>query len=101
MFIVWNGLGCLVIPVIIIGAVAAAAIAQAEPNRKWPQMFAVVVSALLALGLGLVLNRKRVIGQDRWGNAITKNEDHSLYWIPLQYWAAIILIGGTILVFKK
>ena len=41
MFVIWNGLGCLVIPVVILGAVAGAAIAQFEPNARWPRMIAV------------------------------------------------------------
>jgi hypothetical protein len=47
------------------------------------------------------LNRPRVIGQDRFGNAVSEKGDHSLYWIPVQYWSAIVLVIGTILVFKK
>lgn len=101
MFIIWNGLGFLVIPVIIIGVVLAGAIAQFEPNFKWPRMIAVIGTALGLFGLGLLLNRPRVVGHDRYGNSVTAKEDHSLYWIPVQYWSAITLVIGTILVFKK
>lgn len=101
VFIIWNGLGFLVLPLLINGAVAGTAIAEFEPNVRWPRMFAVVGTALATLGLGLLLNRKQVVGQDRWGNAMTASADHSLYWIPVQYWSAIILIAGTILVFRK
>jgi hypothetical protein len=64
-------------------------------------MIAVLGTALALFGLGLILNRPKVIGQDRFGNAVTAKEDHSLYWIPVQYWSAIVLILGTIIVFKK
>ena len=101
MFIVWNGLGCLVIPVVIVGAVLGGAIAQAMPNDRWLQMIAVLGTALALFGLGVVLNRPKVVGHDRWGNAVTAKEDHSLYWIPVQYWSAIALVIGTIIVFKK
>lgn len=101
MFVVWNGLGCLVIPVVIIGGVVGASIAEAVPNERWPRMAAVVVTALALFGLGMVLNRPKVVGHDRWGNAVTAKEDHSLYWIPVQYWSAIALVIGTIIVFKK
>jgi protein-S-isoprenylcysteine O-methyltransferase Ste14 len=101
MFVVWNGLGCLVIPLVVIGAVAAGAIAEFEPNARWPRMVAVVGTALATLGLGLLLNRKQVVGRDRWGNAVTANADHSLYWVPVQYWSAIILLIGIVLVFRK
>ena len=36
----------------------------------------------------------------QWGNAVTVKEDHSLYWIPVQYWSAIVAVAGVILVFK-
>lgn len=101
MIVIWNGFGCLVIPVIILGAVAVGVIAQAEPNARWPRMIAVLGTSLLLFGLGIALNRPKVVGQDRFGNAVAASEDHSLYWIPVQYWSAITLIIGTILVFKK
>ena len=101
MIVIWNGLGCLVIPVVIIGVVVAGVIAEAEPNARWPRMIAVLGTSLALFGLGILLNRPKVVGQDRFGNAITANEDHSLYWIPVQYWSAIALVIGTILVFKK
>jgi ribose/xylose/arabinose/galactoside ABC-type transport system permease subunit len=101
VFVVWNGLGCLVIPVVIIGAVAGAAIAQFEPNARWPRMIAVLGTALAICGLGLILNRRQPVGQDAWGNTVTNAEDHSLYWIPVKYWSAIVLVIGTIIAFKK
>ena len=101
MIIIWNGLGFLVIPVVIIGGVAMASIAEFDPGRKWPRMIAVIATALALFGLGVLLNRPKVVGHDRWGNAVTAKEDHSLYWIPVQYWSVIALVIGTILVFKK
>jgi hypothetical protein len=95
-----NGLGCLVIPIVIIGAVAMASIAQFEPNIRWPRMIAVLGTALATFGLGLILNRPKVM-QDQWGNRVSVREDHSLYWIPVQYWAPIILVVGTLVVFFK
>ena len=100
MFVVWNGLGCLVIPVVIIGVVAGTAIAQFEPNVRWPRLIAVFGTALATYGLGLILNRPKVM-QDPWGNRVAVRENHSLYWIPIQYWAPILLVVGTIIVFVK
>jgi hypothetical protein len=101
VFIVWNGLGFLVIPVVIIGGIAMVSIAEFEPNMRWPRMIAVLGTALAILGLGAILNRPKVLGQDQFGNTIKHSANHSLYWIPVQYWSAIILVLGTIAVFKK
>ena len=95
MFVVWNGLGCLVVPIVVIGGVAFTAIAQFEPNVRWPRMIAVLGTALALYGLGTILNRPRIVGHDRWGNAVAQKEDHSLYWVPVQYWAAIVLVLGA------
>ena len=64
-------------------------------------MIAVLGTAAAIFGLGLILNRPKVVGQDDWGRTVTSREDHSLYWIPVQYWSAIVLVLGTIFVFKK
>jgi len=100
MFVVWNGLGCLVIPVIVVGVILAGAIRQFAPNQKWPQLVAVAFTSLALVGLGYLLNRRQTLGRDQWGNAVTVKEDHSLYWIPVQYWSAIVAVAGVILVFK-
>ncbi len=71
------------------------------PNDRWLLMLPVIGTALATFGLGIVLNRKQVVGRDPWGNAVTASADHSLYWIPLPYWAPIIFVVGTIIVFKN
>jgi divalent metal cation (Fe/Co/Zn/Cd) transporter len=101
MFIVWEGLGCVVIPIIIGGVALAAAIAEAQPNQKWPRLFAVGVTALCIAVVGLVFNRRQPVARDNWGNALTAKQNHTLYWIPIEYWAVIVAIIGTILVYRK
>ncbi len=71
------------------------------PNDRWLLLLPVIGTALATLGVGVLLNRKQVVGRDAWGNAVTSTEGHSLYWIPVQYWSAIILVIGAIIVFKK
>ena len=100
MIVFWNGLGCLVIPVVILGVLLAGFIADAEPNARWPQMFAVLATSVTLLGLGLTLNRRRPAGRDPWGNSVQDRESHTLYFIPVEYWAAIVLVAGTVWVFR-
>ena len=64
-------------------------------------MIALPGTLLGLFGLGLILDRPKVIRQDRSGNAVTAKEDHSLYWIPVRYWSAISLVVVTILAFKN
>ena len=100
MFIVWNGLGCLVIPVVIVGVILGGAIREFAPNQRWLQLIAVAFTSLALVGLGYLLNRRQTLGRDQWGNSATAREDHSLYWIPVQYWSAIVAVLGVIVVFK-
>jgi membrane protein required for beta-lactamase induction len=100
MFVVWNGLGCLVIPVIVVGAILAGAIRQFVPNQKWLQLIAVAFTSLALLGLGYLLNRRQTLGRDQWGNEVQGREEHSLYWIPVQNWSVIVALAGLVLVFK-
>jgi hypothetical protein len=102
MFVVWEGLGCVVIPIIIGGVALGAAIAQAQPNEKWPRLIAVAVTAALIALVGYFFNRRQPVAQDVSGNVLlTNKQNHTLYWIPIEYWAAIVAVVGTILVYRK
>ena len=71
MIVIWNGLGCLVIPVVIVGVHARRArSASSHPNQRWLQLVAVAFTSLALIGLGWLLNRRQTLGQDRWGNAV-------------------------------
>jgi hypothetical protein len=101
MFVVWEGLGCVVIPIIIGGIALAAAIGEAQPNQKWPKLFAVGITALLIAIMGFFFNRRQPVARDTFGNAVTDKQNHTLYWIPIEYWALIVAVVGTILVYRK
>lgn len=101
MFVVWEGLGCVVIPIIIGGVALAAAIGEAQPNQKWPKLIAVAVTAGCIAIVGFFFNHRQPVARDRFGNAITEKQNHTLYWIPIEYWAVIVAVVGTILVFRK
>jgi hypothetical protein len=101
MFVIWNGLGCLVIPVIIVGVLLAGAIREFAPNQKWLQLVAVAFTSFALVGLGWLLNRRQSLAHDQWGNTIHAKEDHSLYWIPITYWSGIVAVVGFLLVLKS
>ena len=68
MIFIWNGLGCLVIPVVIVGVMLALAIRDFAPNQPWLQLVAVAFTSLALLGLGWLLKRRPNYVQDNWGN---------------------------------
>jgi len=56
--------------------------------------------SLALVGLGWLLNRSHTFAKDQWGNAIQVKENHSLYWIPVQYWSGIVAVAGFLLMLK-
>ena len=80
MIVIWNGLGCLVIPVVVVGGILMFAIRDfaPNPNQRWLQLVAVAFTSLVLVGLGWLLKRRPGSMQDEWGNRLQVQEDHSL-----------------------
>jgi len=105
--IIWRGLGifALVAPV---GAIAAA---QGISGVMFGDVFveewtglvnggAVAVSGLIVGPLGYVINDKYEEFFDEATGAMVHAKlptQHSLYFIPMQYWGLILLVGGVAL----
>ena len=87
MFIIWNGLGFVVLLVIGVGVGLGYLLNERLPNQKWLLFFPVVITAAAIFVIGWRLNRQ---GDDQ--------EKHSLYFIPVEYWSVIALIAGIIVV---
>jgi hypothetical protein len=97
MIVIWNGLGCLVIPVVAIGVMLALAIKDFAPNQRWLQLVAVAFTSSALFGLGWLLNRRPAgFGRDEWGHPVQIKQDHSLYWVPVQYWSGIVAVAGVL-----
>ena len=97
MIVIWNGLGCLVIPVVVVGILLAGAIHQFAPHQRWLQLVAVAFTSSALFGLGWLLNRRPAgYGRDEWGRPVQVSEAHSLYWVPVQYWSAIVAVAGVL-----
>ncbi|MDJ0814055.1 MAG: hypothetical protein QNJ23_10010 [Woeseiaceae bacterium] len=99
MLIVWRGLGWLV-PVIVM---AALILSQASVDavygdgfytaNAWPKQAAFVAAALAVGVLGFFLNYKlrKVLINEETGEAVGKAPSHTLFFIPVEYWAVIVL----------
>jgi hypothetical protein len=96
MIVIWNGLGCLVIPVVVVGVMLMFAIRDFAPNQRWLQLVAVAFTSLVLVGLGWLLKRRPNSMQDQWGNRLQVQEEHSLYWVPVQYWSGIVAVAGVL-----
>ena len=82
MIIVWRGLGFLVpVPVLLALLIAS----QFPAHESLAGGIALLVSAAPMWFMGKRLNRESNV--------------HSLYGIPMQYWAIVIAISGVLVIF--
>lgn len=99
MLIVWRGLGWLV-PVFVIAALILSQLSvdtvYGEGFYKahaWPKQAAFIVAAISIGVLGIYLNHKKrqILIDEETGQAVGKAPAHSLFFIPVEYWAVIVL----------
>lgn len=97
MLIIWRGLGWLV-PVIFIAAIVLSQLSLDSiygegfyTNNEWPKSLAILVCSVVIAYLGYTLNhRKRKVTVGVVPREITKSSSHTLFFIPIEYWAIII-----------
>ena len=64
--------------------------------RGWPKLVALVLSAALVWLLWDRLDRRpaRVVIDKATGQELTLREQHDLFFVPLRYWPAILIVAG-------
>ncbi len=99
MLIVWRGFGWLV-PVVIIAALILLQLSVDAvygdgfyTADAWPKQAAFIVAALSVGFLGFFLNhtKRQLLFDEETGEALGKAPAHSLFFIPIEYWAVIII----------
>jgi hypothetical protein len=113
LMIIWSGWGFLV-AVIGIGCffVTQLVVNSAMQNDQyyqangWPKLVAFVVAAIIIWPIGRAFNRKRPERELVDANTgervvLSSGGGHSLFFIPMEYWAAIFLVLGVIFLFVK
>jgi hypothetical protein len=98
MLFIWRGRGWLV-PVIVLGAFALSQLASNAlygdgfyAANAWPKYAAIIFAALSIGLLGFNLNHKKrqTLVDEETGEVQGKAPSHSLFFIPIEYWAVII-----------
>jgi len=69
-------------------------------HHKWPCAISLLVSASICWSLGNYLRKRsdRVVIDQQTGREFVINQSsHTLFWIPMHWWAPILLLGALIL----
>ena len=99
MLVVWRGFGWTV-PVVVFGALILSQLSVDAvygdgfyTANTWPKQAAFIVAALFVGFLGFFLNHKKrgVLIDEETGEPVGKAPAHSLFFIPIEYWAIIVL----------
>jgi hypothetical protein len=103
--IVWQGSGYLVAIAIFGCSLVANLIFNAKfgpgyyDHHKWPFAVSLLFSSAICWFLGDYLRKRpgRVVIDKQNGKEITLNKSHTLFFIPVRWWAPILLVGAWIL----
>ncbi|MDJ0498720.1 MAG: hypothetical protein QNJ89_12880 [Acidimicrobiia bacterium] len=99
MLIVWRGLGWLV-PVFAFAALLLSQLAVDAvygdgfyTANAWPKQVAFIVAAFSIAILGAYLNhtKRQMLVDEETGEVVGKAPAHSLFFIPIEYWAIVVL----------
>ncbi len=103
MLIVWSGYGFLafLLPLVTVFATTALANAKGGPLystlHHWPAAVGVLLGAVLVYLASLKLTATgRTLVDPATGQAVVLRKRHTLFWIPLQFWAIILAVGALI-----
>jgi len=105
--LIWKGLGFLVVVIAFVGMFASQFIFDKlfgsgyYEAQAWPKMAGCVAGAVAIWFLGTYLNSRpgRVFIDKQTGQEVLYKKRHDLFFIPMQWWSIIWLIGGTCLAF--
>jgi len=103
--IIWQRFG-FIVAVIVFGCSLIANLifnAEAGPgyydHHKWPFAISLMVSAVLCWFYGQYLEKRpgRAVIDKKTGREFILNKRHTLFFIPVRYWAPILLVCALIL----
>ncbi len=107
MFI-WRGFGLAVVGITFvsvllteIGIERVFADDEYYQSHGWPKLLGLVIAALLVWLLSKQLGKQpaRTVIDKQTGQELTLTPKHDLFFVPLQYWPAILVIAGFAFLF--
>lgn len=100
--IVWSGRGFL--PVLVLIATLFICVSTfPEEYADYGFVIAFFIAAIFSWFFGLKWNKKneRIVIDEASGERLKLKNNHSLFWIPMQYWGMIFAILGIVVLFQN
>jgi phosphotransferase system glucose/maltose/N-acetylglucosamine-specific IIC component len=101
--IIWSGFGILVAPIIIACLMAAGALTgqfSSDPDyfdlHGWPMGMGVVLSGVVCwfLGRHFQASGSQTLIDPKTGNPVVLHRRHSFFFIPMHWWAVLLIPFG-------
>jgi hypothetical protein len=101
--LIWRGFGWTVIAITFavlvlteLGVEQFYSDDQYYQDHGWPKLLAMAVSASLLWQLSQYLDTRpaRIVIDKQTGQELRLGADHDLFFVPLRYWPAILVIAG-------
>jgi len=111
--IIWSGWGFLVVIIGGVSLVVTQLTVNAAmhdnlyyTNNSWPKFLALVIAAVITWPVGRAINRQRPVRRsfdDQSGQWVVQygGGGHTLFFIPMEYWAPILVVIGVIFAFTR
>ena len=106
--IIWRGLGFLVFVITLAALIFMEVLTGRlfhDPSyyaaHGWPKLVGFLIAAVAVWLLGNSLNRRpgRVVIDKATGRQVVLKPTHSLFFIRVDYWAAILVVLGIVFLF--
>lgn len=105
---IWSGLGFLVAVITFGCALGTEALVEAwfqddhyYQSHGWPKFVAFVVAAVIVGVVGWTLKRRqgKVLIDPETGDEVIVGVDNTFFFIPMEYWAPILLVLAVVFLF--
>jgi len=100
--IVWSGRGFLSIIVLLVTLFLCVSIFSTE-NADYSFIITAFITGIFSWYFGTKWNKKneRVVIDEKTGQRLKIKNNHTLFWIPMQYWGIIFSAFGIIILFQN
>jgi hypothetical protein len=100
--IVWSGRGFLPIIVLFVILFLCVSIFPTE-NADYGFIITAFVTGIFSWYFGKQWNKKneRIVVDEKTGQRLKIKNNHTLFWIPMQYWGIIFSVFGIIILFQN